>query len=219
MRIPDEIRKQVLEEERRRLMELAWDRKGAISVTGQHVQVYKRFLEKTMGYGLAVLEYRTRPYPYAYIHVPSLWTSMFLPHAVEATLLQGGHFMNAVHLGAIEPLHGRRDRKSSNGYYRLTESGRSFALGDNSLPAWINVFHGQCLEVARERIFLEQALRRKKDHDWAGGATREEEEPLVRLPKGLLEGEEPRLLPRSMVYLPDASDIMMRKFLTHGAGL
>jgi hypothetical protein len=199
-RYTDEVRDAVIEDLTNYLYAQARTSKGAKCICGRKLQSWTRILEKQMAYGLTLLERYTRHVPEAYVHVAHFFRFLHSRGvSVPPTLLQGGHLLNAVHLKALKRLDRRTDGKSSEGFYHVEPSGRSFATEEGTLPSWALIYHRTTWEVSGERITLDQALRRETTHV-PGMLQREIDEADGRLL--VISPQEPLPLPADLVYVP-----------------
>lgn len=123
----------------------------------QFTKVYARTLTATMAYALICLHQHTGP---EWFHAPSYLSRV--ARRADSTA-RGGDWAKLTHWGLIEEAPERReDNCPHTGYYRVTERGRRFVLGQLSVPRWAVIFDGRLLYLDDgRRTTIEEALGKR----------------------------------------------------------
>jgi hypothetical protein len=120
---------------------------------GQHVQIYARQITSSMVFALAIIYHQKTD---EYIHVENILKKYDCPPATR------GDFPKLRFWNLIEPKPGSRDDGSErNGYYRITEHGKSFLTGKLSVPAKIFIYNNKKTGISEDLITVKEALKNK----------------------------------------------------------
>lgn len=109
--------------------------------------------------------------PGEWLHVPS-FLSELIENPKEPTA-RGGDWAKAVYWGLIEAKPGRREDSSPrNGFWKLTNTGRSFVRGEIEIQEKVAIYNGESLWFEGKRIGVREALGRKFDYAELMGVAR-----------------------------------------------
>jgi len=121
----------------------------------QLAKVYKRRVHSTMARELITI-YRASP--------ECDW--LYLPDVLRLRGAHGGDTVKATYWGLIEEDDDiREDGSSRTGWWRLTEAGRGFVLGEHKIPKYARVYDGRLLGFEGEMATIRDALGAKFDYD------------------------------------------------------
>ncbi len=128
---------------------------------GQFAKVYRRKLNRTMAQAL-ILIYRHARGSDEWIHIPTL--------LVRSTLL--GDAAKLAYWGLLEPQVAERDDGSRRvGFYRMTDRGRRFVLGQETIARHVITYNQQVLGFSDEHTTIRQALGDRFNYDELMAAT------------------------------------------------
>ena len=119
---------------------------------GQLAKVYRRKLNTVHAHSL-VLMWRAAGMEWQ--HVPT---------TVEPITKGGGEAAKLRLWGLIEEELERRPDGGRSGWWRITERGRAFVLGETTVPRFAVLYDNRCLGVEGERIDIREALGDKFDY-------------------------------------------------------
>ncbi len=127
----------------------------------QFVKVYKRTINASMAYVLILLHRRTTPGEW--IHIQEFLGVSNLPSAVAAS----GDYAKLRYWGYLEQADCHRaDGSARNGYWRITDTGRSFVRGEISAPRVAKIYADTLLKLDdTTRISIKDALGKKHNYD------------------------------------------------------
>ncbi len=115
----------------------------------QRVQIYTRHLRASMAYFLVYLVKRGVT---DWFHI-----NRDMP---EHRLMCGGDYAKLAFWGLLEAKPDEPDgKKSSSGFWRLTEKGRQFVRGEITVPTYVKLLHNKVWEVSAKCFDITEALR------------------------------------------------------------
>jgi hypothetical protein len=128
-------------------------------------KVYRRPLGGAMAVGIAVLTRRSAEGEF--VHVPTVIAEESKHfRASSAARFQGGDIVKLVHWGFLDPMPGTRDDGSNRvGWYRVTPSGRAFALGQASTQSRVILYQGECFGLDGDDVFIQDVLPKAFNYD------------------------------------------------------
>lgn len=120
----------------------------------QLVKVYRRTMTAVATRALIAL-YLEAGFEYA--HMPTV-----MRKRVADSAGQGGISTLAHNWGLMEPMPGQRDDGSNRmGWWRITDLGHRFVLGQATVPKYARTFNGRCLGLVGEPVTVMDALGKK----------------------------------------------------------
>jgi hypothetical protein len=125
---------------------------------GQLVKIYKRKLNSSMARALMLIyQYFQRPDAEEWLHVPSLLAENDQNRSDEAKLQ---------HWGLITQMQGKRaDGSKRVGYYKMTDHGKQFVLGEVRVPQHALLFNQKFFGFSFETTNIYEALGDKFNYD------------------------------------------------------
>lgn len=122
---------------------------------GQFAKVYKRAIHATMARALITM----------HLAAPAgEW--FYLPDILKGRLNFGGDASKAVYWGLIEEDGETRDDGSTRtGWWRLTDQGRLYVLGQLKIPKYARIYDGRRLGFAGDLVDIHHAISAKFDYD------------------------------------------------------
>lgn len=126
----------------------------------QFTKVYARTITATMAYALVCLYRHAASGGPEWFHAPSYLSRV--ARLADSTA-RGGDWAKLTAWGLIEESTERReDDCPHTGYYRVTEAGRAFVLGQITVPRWAIFYAGRVLRLDdRKRVSIQQALGKR----------------------------------------------------------
>ncbi len=152
-----------------------FEKKGArCPCCQQFVKLYKRRLNASMAYVLILLYRYDQRHGGArngtqdpWVHVPSYLVEASSANIRRAAAIRGD-WAKLKYWGLIEELDTKREDGSKRaGYYRITERGKGFVLGNFKVPPYIFLYNEKVLDrpvAADEWITIGEALGKKFDY-------------------------------------------------------
>lgn len=127
----------------------------------QLAKVYYRSLGASMAYVLCLLDRETAPGEW--VHVQNLLGKKQLPSAVAAS----GDYAKLRYWGFIEAQdREREDGSSRNGFWRITDKGRSFARGETRTPSRAVVYADKFLRLDdKKTVSIREAFGKRFNYD------------------------------------------------------
>lgn len=126
---------------------------------GQLVKRYRRALSSSMAYGLVLLYQYDRQHRDQYVRLETYFSS--IPN-VSVTVMAGGDIAKLRYWGLIEPQPGEREDGSWRlGFYRITQLGRDFVLGQITVSSHVHIYNQKVLGFEGETVSIQQVLSKK----------------------------------------------------------
>jgi len=141
--------------------------KGAICpCCRQEVKMYTREINSTMAYTLIIL-HRHFSEDKGWLHVPSYLSQM----SVIGSAVRGGDFAKLRYWGLLEPKpvekksDKRKDGSKRVGFYRMTEKGHKFVLGEVTVPKVALIYNGKHHGFAPGEVTIKECLGNEFNYD------------------------------------------------------
>jgi hypothetical protein len=120
---------------------------------GQFAKIYRRRVHATMARELIAI---WREAGCDWVHLPTL---------LKTTGAHGGDTIKVKYWNLIEPDNEtREDGSTRTGWWRLTDSGRAFVLGEKSIPKYVMIYNEQSYGFSEDMVTIRDALGAKFDY-------------------------------------------------------
>lgn len=136
--------------EARAYLRQKWQDGATCPCCGQAVKLYRRTINATMAASMIILHGQCGR---EYGHIPTL--------SSQLAGWRGGEESKLRYWGLLEEETERRDDGGRAGYWRLTELGQRFVLGQARVARYALVYNGRCYGLDGPPIGIEDALRDK----------------------------------------------------------
>lgn len=123
----------------------------------QLCKVYKRSIHAAMARSLILMHRHTA--------TRDADGYVYLPEVLRGVRARGGDEAKLTYWGLIEQAPGQRpDGSKRNGWWRLTNLGRSYVHGHMSLPKYAHVYDGRVLQFSGRPVTIRECLGDKFDY-------------------------------------------------------
>jgi len=86
-------------------------------------------------------------------------------HVRTALGHDGGDFAKLAYWSLVEESTGRRDDGGRVGWWRITDHGRAFVLGQARVPKYARIYDGRCLGLTGDPVSIRDALGSRFNYD------------------------------------------------------
>jgi hypothetical protein len=128
-------------------------------------KIYKRSITSAIALALIALYHHNRKNPNIWVHAQTYLAEFYKEQPALSARVRGGDYAKTRFIGLLEAREGNVKRPTS-GYWRITEQGMKFVLGEIKVPGHIVLLHGKSIEWPYDKMIdIREALRTPFDYE------------------------------------------------------